>query len=37
VAVGWFVPLFGLSPLGFAAVDAAIGLTRRRNAVGGSR
>ncbi|KUI24772.1 peptidase [Mycobacterium sp. IS-1742] len=37
VAVGWFVPLLGLSLLAFVAVDAAIGFAQRRNAGGGSR
>ncbi|KUI26504.1 peptidase [Mycobacterium sp. IS-1496] len=36
-AVGWFVPLLGLSLLGFLAVDAAIGFAQRRNAVGALR
>ena len=32
--VGWFVPLLGLSLLGFLVVDAALGIRARRKQVG---
>ncbi|WP_197374021.1 PepSY-associated TM helix domain-containing protein [Mycolicibacterium baixiangningiae] len=34
---GWFVPLLGVSLLGFVLVDAAVGVTQRRNGFGGVR
>nr|WP_238556671.1 PepSY domain-containing protein [Gordonia terrae] len=34
VVVGWFVPLLGLSLLGFLAVDAALGIRQRRRESG---
>ncbi len=34
VVVGWYVPLLGLSLLGFVAVDAALGIRQRRRESG---
>lgn len=37
VAIGWFIPLLGLSLLGFVLVDAAVGIAQRRNRTGDVR
>lgn len=37
LAIGWFLPLLGLSLLGFLVVDAVIGAVKRRNVFGGVR
>ncbi|BBY17019.1 PepSY-associated TM helix domain-containing protein [Mycolicibacterium litorale] len=36
-AIGWFIPLLGLSLLGFVVVDTAVGVAQRRNVSGGAR
>ncbi|MGE2712812.1 PepSY-associated TM helix domain-containing protein [Mycolicibacterium litorale] len=36
VAVGWFMPVLGLSLLAFILVDGAIGVAQRRNVFGGA-
>jgi uncharacterized iron-regulated membrane protein len=37
VAIGWFIPLLGLSLLGFVLVDTAVGVAQRRKGIGGVR
>lgn len=36
VLVGWFVPLLGLTLLGFVAVDMVVGVFQRRRASSGT-